>query len=220
VFEEMIPEDRRRILEALLFATDVPLTYGRVKELLEGISAEEFNADLEALDGFYRETGRAYKIIRVAGGVQLGSDPQFSPWIRRLLKERLRTRLSRSALETLAIIAYRQPIARSEIEHIRGVDCDGVLSTLLERGLVTVGGRATTPGRPLQYVTTTDFLRYFGLNDLEDLPKLKELQGLVEGDPNQVKMAFDEPVQAAQVSDGEMPAENNIARQDAERVNS
>jgi segregation and condensation protein B len=216
----MIPEDRKRILEALLFATDVPLTYARVKELLEGISAEEFTADLEALDAFYRETGRAYKIIRVAGGVQLGSDPQYSPWIRRLLKERLRTRLSRSALEALAIIAYRQPIARSEIEHIRGVDCEGVLSTLLERGLITVGGRATTPGRPLQYVTTPDFLRYFGLNDIEDLPKLKELQGLVEGDPNQVKMAFEEPAPAAQIPDSEIPAENNITRQDAEQVNS
>jgi segregation and condensation protein B len=194
----MNPQERQRILEALLFATDVPLIFGRVKELVGDITAEEFAQDIETLDRFYLENGRAYGLHRVAGGVQLATKPEFSSWVRRLLKDRLRTRLSRSALETLAIIAYRQPIARAEIEHIRGVDCEGVLGTLMERGLTTVGGRATTPGRPLQYVTTQDFLRYFGLNELEDLPRLKELQGLIEGDPNQVQMAFGEPQVAQQ----------------------
>ncbi|RJP74231.1 MAG: SMC-Scp complex subunit ScpB [Candidatus Zixiibacteriota bacterium] len=189
----MTPDERRSVLEALLFATDVPLTYTRVRELVGEISLEEFNADLDVLERFYRDSGRAYGLLRVAGGVQLGTHPEFAHWVRRLLKDRLRTRLSRSALETLAIIAYRQPLTRTEIEQIRGVDSEGVLGTLLERGLVTVGGRATTPGRPLLYVTTQDFLRYFGLNELGDLPKLKELQGLVEGDPHQVKMAFEDP---------------------------
>jgi segregation and condensation protein B len=188
----MNPQERQQILEALLFATDVPLTFGRIKELVGDITAEEFAQDIESLDRFYQEHGRAYGLHRVAGGVQLATRPEYTSWVRRLLKDRLRTRLSRSALETLAIIAYRQPIARAEIEHIRGVDCEGVLGTLMERGLTTVGGRATTPGRPLQYVTTQDFLRYFGLNELEDLPRLKELQGLIEGDPNQVQMAFEE----------------------------
>jgi segregation and condensation protein B len=189
----MTASERQRVLEALLFATDVPLIFGRIKELMGDITAEEFTQDLEALDRFYQENNRAYTIHQVAGGVQLSTRPEFASWVRRLLKDRLRTRLSRSALESLAIVAYRQPISRSEIEHIRGVDCEGVLGTLMERGLITVGGRAATPGRPLQYVTTQDFLRYFGLNELEDLPKLKELQGLVEGDPNQVQMAFIEP---------------------------
>lgn len=189
----MTAHERQRIIEALMFATDVPLTYGRIKELVGEITPEEFARDLEDLERFYSENERAYSIHQVAGGVQLSTRPEFASWVRRLLKDRLRTRLSRSALETLAIIAYRQPIARAEIEHIRGVDCEGVLGTLMERGLITVGGRAATPGRPLQYVTTQDFLRYFGLNELDDLPKLKELQGLVEGDPNQVQMAFDEP---------------------------
>jgi segregation and condensation protein B len=189
----MSPQERQLILEALLFATDVPLTFGRIKELVGDITADEFAQDLETLDQFYHANGRAYGLHRVAGGVQLATKPEFASWVRRLLKDRLKTRLSRSALETLAIIAYRQPIARAEMEHIRGVDCEGVLGTLMERGLTTVGGRATTPGRPLQYVTTQDFLRYFGLNELEDLPRLKELQGLIEGDPNQVQMAFGEP---------------------------
>ncbi|HEX7343442.1 MAG TPA: SMC-Scp complex subunit ScpB, partial [bacterium] len=143
----------------------------------------------------------------VAGGVQLNSRSEYSPWIRRLLKDRLRTRLSRSSLETLAIVAYRQPIARAEIERIRGVDSEGVLGTLMERGLATVGGRATTVGRPLLYVTTQDFLRHFGLNSLDDLPKLRELQGLVEGDPQQVRMAFEgeAPEAEAESHPEEMP---------------
>lgn len=186
----MIPEERQRILEALIFASDVPLTYTRAKDIVGEISPEEFALDIKELERFYRESNRAFGIIQVAGGVQLGTDPEFAGWIRRLLKDRLRSRLSRPALETLAIIAYRQPINRSEIEQVRGVDCEGVLGTLMERGLITVGGRATSPGRPLLYISTQDFLRYFGLNEIEDLPKLRELQGLVEGDPRQVKMAF------------------------------
>lgn len=174
-----------------MFATDVPLTFTRVKELVGEISPEDFVSDLRVLGEFYDDTSRAFGLVQVAGGVQLRTRPEFALWIRRLLKDRLQTRLSRPALEALAIIAYRQPIARSEIEHIRGVDSGGVLGTLMERGLITVGGRATTPGRPLLYVTTQDFLRYFGLNELDDLPRLKELQGLVEGDPRQVKMSFE-----------------------------
>jgi segregation and condensation protein B len=188
----MIPQERQRVIEALLFSSDVPLTFTRVKELIGEISVEDFAGDVEELERFYQGSERAFGIARVAGGVQLSSRPEYSPWIRRLMRDRLRTRLSRSALETLAIIAYRQPIARAEIERIRGVDSEGVLGTLMERSLVTIGGRATTVGRPLLYATTPDFLRHFGLNSLEDLPKLRELQGLVEGDPQQVQMAFDQ----------------------------
>jgi len=203
----MIPDERQRVIEALLFSSDVPLTFTRVKELMGEISVEDFAADVEQLERFYQESERAFGICRAAGGIQLNSRPEYSPWIRRLLKDRLRTRLSRSSLETLAIIAYRQPIARAEIERIRGVDSEGVLGTLMERGLVTVGGRATTVGRPLLYITTQDFLRHFGLNSLEDLPKLRELQGLVEGDPQQVQMAFESDAQERQAdaSPIEMP---------------
>lgn len=186
----MNPEERKHIIEALIFASDVPLTYTRVKNVIGDVTPEEFAAVIEALANGYREAKHAFGIIEVAGGVQLRTDPEYSEWIKRLLSERLRSRLSRPALEALAIIAYRQPIIRSDIERIRGVDCGGVLGTLMERGLVTVGGRAATPGRPLLYNTTQDFLRYFGLNEIEDLPKIRELQGLVESDPKQVKMAF------------------------------
>jgi segregation and condensation protein B len=188
----MQDQERRQIIEALIFACDVPLTYTRTREVIGNISPEEFAADVEALDAIYCTTGRSFGIIRLAGGVQLGTKPEYSGHVRRLLKDRLRTRLSRSALESLAIVAYRQPIPRSEIEQVRGVDSGGVIGTLMERNLITVGGRATTPGRPLLYITTQDFLRYFGLNDLDDLPKLRELQGLVSEDPRQVQLRFGE----------------------------
>ena len=187
----MIPLERQSIIEALLLSCDMPLTYSRLKEVMGDITPEEFASDLDALENNYRESGRAFEIIKIAGGVQLSSKLKYATWIRRLLAERLKSRLSRPALESLAIIAYRQPIARSEIENIRGVDCGGVLGTLMERGLITVSGRATTPGRPLLYATTQDFLRYFGLNEIEDLPRIRELQGLVGGDPHQVKMSFE-----------------------------
>ena len=186
----MNPAERQRILEALIFASDVPLAYTRAKNVIGEISPEEFSADIDTLEENYREAGNAFGLIQVAGGVQLRTNPEYAEWVKRLLSDRLRSRLSRPALEALAIVAYRQPITRADIEHIRGVDCGGVLGTLMERGLVTVGGRAAAPGRPLLYVITPDFLRYFGLNEIEDLPKIRELQGLVEGDPNQVKMAF------------------------------
>ncbi len=186
----MNSEERQSVIEALIFACDVPLTFSRLKEIIGDITPEQFAADVKVLDNIYRESSRAFEIIEVGGGVQLSSRPEFAVWIRRMLAERLRSRLSRPALETLAITAYRQPITRSEIELIRGVDSGGVLGTLMERGLVTVSGRATTPGRPLLYATTQDFLRYFGLNEIEDLPKIRELQGLVEGDPHQVNMTF------------------------------
>ncbi len=212
----MVPEERQKILEALLFASDVPITYRIVKEIIGEVSPEEFVSDVEALERFYQETQRAFGIVRTAGGVQLSSRPEYAHWIKRLLSDRLRSRLSRPALEALAIIAYRQPITRAEIERIRGVDCGAVLGTLMERGLVTVGGRATTPGRPLLYITTQDFLRYFGLNDIADLPKTRELQGLIEADPHQVKMFFQEessteisPQAGTAVSENSISEESN-----------
>ncbi|TKJ40313.1 SMC-Scp complex subunit ScpB [candidate division LCP-89 bacterium B3_LCP] len=183
-------EERRRILEVLIFANDVPLTYSRAKNVLGDLSPEEFAADVDVLEEQFLQTGCSFGIARIAGGVQFRTDPDYAEWVKKLLTDRLRSRLSGPALETLAIVAYRQPITRGDVEQIRGVDCAGVLGTLMERSLVTVGGRAATPGRPLLYVTTQDFLRYFGLNELDDLPKIRELQGLVEADPHQVKMAF------------------------------
>lgn len=180
------------ILEALLFAADRPLTPADLKALLgkaaehaeeaavrawRKVKLEEIESTLAMLADEVAQGGRSYRLVCVAGAWQLVTPPEFAPWLRALVGERLRpTRLSQPALETLAIIAYRQPITRAEMEQIRGVSVDGVMQTLLERGLVESAGRAEVVGRPLTYRTTKLFLEYFGLPDLDNLPDADELR--------------------------------------------
>jgi segregation and condensation protein B len=180
--EEVESEKLPRILEALLFATELPLTLERLRAALPKVEPAAIREALEILRGEYDRDGRAFTLRRIEGGYQLASHPRYAEWIARLRRGKPRARLSRPALETLAIIAYRQPVTRAEVEAIRGVNADGVLRTLLERHLVTVTGRREAPGRPLVFGTTRDFLAYFGLNDLRDLPEEGELEGLLEGD--------------------------------------
>ena len=183
----------KSILESLLFAAQKPLSPKELQDLLVEAAAFE-DADpgarsyrkvkegelLAALEQLAREheaAGRSYRLACVAGAWQFVSQPEFAPWLRALVGHRARPpRLSGPALETLAIIAYRQPLTRAEIEQIRGVAVDGVLQTLLERGLVQQVGRAEVVGRPINYGTTPLFLEYFGLRALEDLPAADELR--------------------------------------------
>ena len=174
----------RQILEALFFASDEPLTIRQVLDifqLLEGgvqparLTSDAILSHIELLNREYEETGRSFRIIKVAGGFQFATRPEFSAWLGAMVRERARRKLSVSALETLAVIAYKQPVTKPEIEAIRGVNADYVLRTLLERNLVTIVGRAATPGRPLLYGSTRDFLKHFGLNDLAELPKPREI---------------------------------------------
>jgi segregation and condensation protein B len=162
------PEIRAQ-LEALLFASDAPLELPRLAEVLER-PEEEVLATIEALRETYAGPGRGLQLVEVAGGYRLVTRPELAPTLLRLQRLRLKTRLSRAALETLAIIAYRQPISRPEIEQLRGVGAESVLAHLLERRLVRVVGRKAAPGRPILYGTTRDFLEHFGLRDVEDLP--------------------------------------------------
>jgi segregation and condensation protein B len=162
------------ILEGLLFAAGAPVPVARLVEALDGPDRKQVMRALDALDARLAEDGRGLRLMRVAGGYQLRTLAEHGPWIRRLLGGKP-PRLSRALMETLAIIAYRQPSTRPEIEAIRGVDVDGVLSTLLERRLVRIVGRKEAPGRPILYGTTKDFLEVFGLPDLEALPPLKDL---------------------------------------------
>ncbi|NOY78163.1 MAG: SMC-Scp complex subunit ScpB [Calditrichaeota bacterium] len=167
----------QRIVEALLFSSDKPLPAKHISQILN-ISEKNVVDSIDALNRLY--DARAFKIIRVAGGFQMVTKPDYYGWIRQLYKTRSRNRLSRAALETLAVIAYKQPVSRVEVEHIRGVNSDGVIGTLLERNLITIKGRAEAVGRPLLYGTTDEFLRYFGLNDLSDLPKESEIEALLK----------------------------------------
>jgi segregation and condensation protein B len=180
-----------RVIEALLFSAQKPLS---IREIATAIrSAEndpaaagpnefarvretEVAAALEQLKIDYIEQERAFQLTEKAEGWQLATDPQYAQWVRQLFPAPKPARLSAPALETLAIIAYRQPITRADVEAVRGVNIDGVLQTLIERGLVKIAGRAEIPGRPLLYETTQFFLDHFGLRNLEELPNVEELR--------------------------------------------
>ena len=162
------------LIESLLFAAGAPVPLARLVEALDGPERREVTAALKVLADGYEREGRGIRLVQVGGGYQLRTPAEHAPWVRRLLRERP-PRLSRPMLETVAIVAYRQPCTRAEIEAVRGVEAEAVLSTLLERRLVRVVGRKEAPGRPLLYGTTREFLEVFGLPDLSALPTLREL---------------------------------------------
>jgi segregation and condensation protein B len=184
----------KNIVEALLIATDVPLTLDRICEIV-GHPGEEVRQAIDDLNREYKESGRAFEIKEIAGGFQIYTLPQYAEWIVALHKKK--ERLSKAALETLAVVAYHQPVTRADVERARGVDSSWILESLMQKGLVKTCGRLDAPGRPIKYGTTRDFLRYFSLNDLTDLPKEEDF-GL------NVPVAEDEPVPAGE---GNVPAE-------------
>jgi segregation and condensation protein B len=165
------------ILEALLFISEAPLSLERIEELLDGCSKAEVSRLLADLHEQCRQPERGIIVSEVAGGYRLTTKPEAAPWIQRLRGSKP-ARLSRAALETLALIAYKQPITKLEIEAIRGVMVDGVLKTLVERDLVRILGRKPEVGRPILYGTSRSFLEYFGFKDLSELPTLKEIEAL------------------------------------------
>jgi len=170
----------KQILEAVLFASDVPIALPVLTQMLGDRSAPEVRAILEEMAEAYDREERGVVLSEIAGGFQLLSRKECAPWVEQMLRSRRKIRLSKPALESLAIVAYRQPITKVEIDSIRGVDSAGVLHTLLERNLVTIKGRSKGVGRPLLYSTTPEFLSYMGINELVDLPELKEVAPLLE----------------------------------------
>ena len=179
-----------RVIEALLFSAQKPFSIREIGAVLKSAAAEsggpshefgrvseaEIAAALEQLKIEYVQQQRAFQLVEKAEGWQLASDPALAKWVRQLFPVPKPARLSAPALETLAIIAYRQPITRADVEDVRGVNIDGVLQTLMERGLVKIAGRAEVPGRPLLYETTHFFLDHFGLRNLDELPNVEELR--------------------------------------------
>src|SRR5207249_11700516 len=177
-----------KVIEALLFSAQKPLSIREITTAIKSAEGDdspnefarvreaEVAAAIEQLKTEYVEQGRAFQLIEKAEGWQLATDPKYAPWVRQLFPAPKPARLSAPALETLAIIAYRQPITRADVEAVRGVNIDGVLQTLMERGLVKIAGRAEIPGRPLLYETTQFFLDHFGLRDLDELPNVEELR--------------------------------------------
>ena len=179
-----------QVIEALMFSAQKPLTSRELVDAIKGAGAEDelmpnefakateaqVAAALEELKIEYVQQGRAFQLAEKAEGWQLVSDPAYAPWVRQLFPAVKPARLTPPSLETLAIVAYRQPITRADIEAVRGVAVDGVLQNLMERGLVKIAGRAEVPGRPLLYETTQFFLEHFGLRDLDELPNAEELR--------------------------------------------
>ncbi|MFA6540293.1 MAG: SMC-Scp complex subunit ScpB [Bacteroidota bacterium] len=181
----------KNIIEALIFASDEPVNARFIRSIFDEAGKElppdeqlTVNADVvkkavAELNRGYAKAGSSFKILEIAGGYVHATQEQFSAWVGKLAKEKARRRLSVTAVETLAIIAYKQPITKVEVEFIRGVNVDYIMKTLLEKDLIYISGRANTPGRPLLYGTTQKFLEHFGLNDITDLPKPREIEELI-----------------------------------------
>jgi len=161
------------VLEALLFASDAPIEAERIQEVLELDSPAAARELADALRRRLDGEGRALQVLEVGGGFRLVTRPEVAPWLVKLQRSKTKSRLSRPALETLAIIAYRQPVSRPDVDAIRGVNSEGVLDNLLDRRMIRIGGRKDSPGRPFLYETTREFLVAFGLRDVSDLPKVE-----------------------------------------------
>ena len=168
-------DNLKSAIEALLFASERPLSPEEMKNAFgDGVSAAQIKEQVEALGKEYDEQDRGFRLYEIAGGFQLASDIRFAEVLKRFYQSREKKKLSQAGLETLSVIAYRQPVTRADIEAIRGVTVDGAVKTLLEKGLIKITGRKEVPGRPILYGTTQEFLEHFGLKSIQELPPLSE----------------------------------------------
>ena len=187
--ELKIPTTLKALVEALIFAAQEPLSINQIRAIYQGddarnngskqIEPETVRQSVTDLNLEYEKSDRPYRIVQIAGGYQFATLSDYAEWLGKLYKEQGRRKLSQSGVETLAIVAYKQPVTKAEIEKIRGVNCDYVLKALLEKELLTVTGRAESVGRPLLYGTTKEFLKHFGLNDITDLPRPREIEEIL-----------------------------------------
>ncbi|HOY09845.1 MAG TPA: SMC-Scp complex subunit ScpB [Candidatus Omnitrophota bacterium] len=191
----------KNIIEAILFISENPVPFEQIHSVLEEVPLPEIRRAILDLQNEYEENSRGMIIMEIAGGYQMLSSPHYTDAIRRFFKKKVKEKLSSPALETLAIVAYKQPVSRADVEQIRGVNSDGVVAHLLSKGLIKVAGRKEIPGRPYIYGTTKQFLEYFGLKSLKDLPKLEDFPSLFTNS-GEVKAEF---VQERGGSSGEEP---------------
>ena len=207
------------IIESLLFVAEEPLSVQQLKAILETDDADAIRSALQELADEYDRRGGGFEIKQVAGGFQFRTRSEYSEWVKKFLKPSP-AKLSRAALETLAIIAYKQPIIRADVEHIRGVDCGGVLRMLLEKKLVRVLGRKDIPGRPMIYGTTRQFLEVFNLKDLRDLPSPKEIESLGTEVDNLFSTSDDGPENqlSPRNTEAELPVADNDGLSDVQKT--
>ncbi len=182
----MNTDNFKNIVESLIFASEEEITSKQIRDILVAfnikVDTKSIDQSVDDLNEDYKRSLSSFEIIKIAGGYQFSSRKEYGVYVGKLFDEKQKKRLSQSSIETLAIVAYKQPITRSEIEFIRGVNVDYIINSLLERNLVTIAGRATTPGKPILYSTTPTFLKVIGLNSLEDLPKLKEINDILKNE--------------------------------------
>ena len=190
-------------IEAVLFIAGNPLSMDRLKSLFEEVTQEQIEARLASLRQAYDDRGAGIMLAEIAGGYQLATRPEYAAWLRKFRSVKFSAKLSKPALETLAIIAYKQPITRTEAEMIRGVNIGGIIRNLMERRLVKIVGKKDVPGKPLLYGTTPEFLQYFGLKDLSALPTLKEFQELEAGEEVMEEVVREEDAEAVEAQASE-----------------
>ncbi len=172
-------DEVKSVLEAILFAASEPISLEQLSQLFDDVSSRQIRQQLMRLKDEYQETNRSFQLIEIANGFQICSDPAYHQWIEKFYTRQIRVKLSPSALEALAIVAYKQPVTRSEVEEIRGVNSDSVLGSLIEKRMVRIAGRKPGPGRSLLLATTDEFLEQFGLKDLSALPSLEEIEEIL-----------------------------------------
>ena len=191
----MSEDNVKSVIEALLFSSDKPLMLEQIKSALGNPDTSELRKILQELSVEYQNSNRGMRIAEVAGGFQMITAPGFAPFLKKLYKQRRVENLSKQELETLAMVAYKQPVTKTEIESLRNVNADGVVKSLIEKGIIRVSGRKKAPGRPYLFGTTRKFLEYFGLKSLEELPKIENFQA-----PPNTGEKIDGPKEATQTN--------------------
>ena len=196
-----MPENNvKSAVEAILFSSEKPILLDQIKKVLDGYDANQIRLIIEELAADYKRDNRGIRIAEIAGGFQMLTAADFAPFLKKFYKVRRVERLSRQALETLAIIAYKQPLTKSEIELLRNVNPDGVISSLVEKNLLRIYGRKKVPGRPFVYGTTRHFLEHFGLKSLDELPKMEDFSQMAAKKESEIE-EISEAEKTAEVSD-------------------
>lgn len=199
----------KSVIEALLFVSERPLTLEQIRGVLDHLETSKIRGIVEELRGEYETASRGINIVEVAGGFQMITSPKFAPFIKKFYKARRVERLSKPSLETLAIIAYKQPVTKLEIELLRNVNIDGVIKSLTEKNLIRIAGRKKVPGRPFVFATTRQFLEHFGLKSLDELPKMEDFTQLAAAKEAEVILEDLEHKETEAPDESKEPAKEN-----------
>lgn len=215
------PAKAKLVVEALIFASSKPLTPAEIRKVTKVLTVAQIEKIVAELREDYQKAGRCFELLEIAGGYELSTKREFAPWILKIELQRKARQATQSALETLAILAYKQPLTRAEIEALRGVDTSGVLNTLMEKNFIKIVGKKEVPGRPFMYGTTEKFLEHFGLKELRDLPSIDEIRQMVDSSVKKeeligTKKIVDVPQQdgASQESASQSGASQDVAQQE------